>query len=278
MDVHPTAIIHDGARLGADVSVGPYCVVGPLVRLGDRCRLHAHVVIDGDTHIGHDTEIWPYASIGYIAQDKKLTPDSPMGALRIGAHNKIREYVTISPGTPKGTGVTKLGDHNMLLIGSHIGHDAELGSHIVMTNGSMTAGHTTIADRAILGAMVGVHQFCRVGRLVMLAAGAMCSKDAPPFAMVHGDRARIRGVNVIGMRRAGMSLADVAVVKRAYRLLFWRSEVISSRLEKVRATMGDHPLVNEILEFIEGTKRGVLMARGGRADLGDERDADPSRE
>ena len=278
MDVHPTAIIHDGARLGADVTVGPYCVIGPLVRLGDRCRLHAHVVIDGDTHIGHDTEIWPYASVGYVAQDKKLGPDSPMGSLRIGAHNKIREYVTINPGTPKGTGVTKIGDHNMLLIGAHIGHDAEFGSHIVMTNGSMAAGHTTIADRAILGAMVGVHQFCRVGKLVMLAAGAMVPKDAPPYAMVHGDRARIRGVNVIGMRRAGMSLDDVAVVTRAYRMLFWRSEIMPSRLEKVRSVWGDHPLVTEILDFMEGTKRGVLMARGGKTEAGDERDAGASRE
>ncbi len=276
MAVHPTAIIEDGAEIGEDVTIGPYSVIGPQVRIGSGCRLHAHVIVDGDTEIGPGCEIWPFASVGATPQDKKLQPDDEIGRLRIGAHNKIREYVTINPGTPKDRGVTTVGDHNMLLIGCHIGHDAKIGNHVVMTNGSMAAGHTEIADRAILGAMVGIHQFCRIGRLAMAGAGAMVPKDAPPFATVHGDRARIRGVNVIGMRRAGMSGDEIAMVKNAYRMLFWHTGVESERIERVRERFDNHPLVSEILNFMEDTKRGVLMARG-RADSGVEREqAHPS--
>ena len=262
MQVHPTAIVHEGAQLGTDVVIGPYCVVGPQVRLGDGCRLHAHVLISGDTHIGPRCEFWPFAHIGGIAQDKKLTAESPQGAIRIGSDNKFREYVTINPGTPNGVGTTTLGSNIMMLINSHIGHDVVVGDHVVMTNGAMAAGHTTIEAQAVLGALVGAHQFCRIGRLAMCAAGAMVAKDAPPFAMVQGDRARIRGVNVIGMRRAGFSPEDVGVVKRAFRTLFWRSDPIENRLARARETWGQHSLVAEILKFMEETKRGVLMARG----------------
>jgi len=180
--------------------------------------------------------------------------------------------VTISPGTPTGTGITTVGDHNMLLIGSHIGHDVTFGNSIVMTNGAMLAGHTCVEDRAILGALVGIHQFVRVGSLAMCGAGAMSAKDVPPYAMVHGDRARIRGVNVIGMRRAGISLEDVAIVKKAYRGLFWRTGLHRNRVEEVRRKLGNHPMVAKILSFMEGTQRGVLMARG-RTDLDEERNA-----
>ena len=262
MQVHETAVIHEQAKLGVGVEIGPYCVVGPRVRLGDGCRLHAHVVIDGDTEVGENTEIWPFASLGARPQDKKLRAHDKEGQLRIGRDNELREYVSISPGTRAGRGITTVGDHNMLLMGAHIGHDAEIGSHIVMTNGAMAAGHVKIADHAVLGAMVGVHQFCRVGKLAMAGAGSMLPKDAPPYSLVHGDRARVRGVNVIGMRRGGYADEDVAIVKRAYRMLFWRSVVLAERIETVNKLWGDHPLVQEILEFMGQTKRGVLMSRG----------------
>jgi UDP-N-acetylglucosamine acyltransferase len=273
MNVHPTAIVEDGARLGADVRIGPYCVIGRLVRLGDGCHLHAHVSIQGDTHLGPGNEIWPFASLGGIAQDRKVDRDAPSGTIRIGARNLVRENVTVHPGTPLGGGTTVIGDDNMLQIGAHLGHDTSIGNHVVMTGGAMVAGHTSIGDRAVLGAMVGVHQFCRIGRLAMLGAGSMVPKDAPPFAMVQGDRARIRGVNVIGMRRAGYSAEDVAVVKRTYRALFWRTDVLHARVEKVRASWGDHPLVAEILDFMSQTRRGVLMSRG-RTELAEERETE----
>lgn len=262
MQVHETAVIHQNAQLGAGVEIGPYCVIGPSVRVGAGCRLHGHVVLDGDTEIGEDCEIWPFASVGARPQDRKLSPDSPVGKLRIGSHNTLRENVTISPGTTADRGITTIGDHNMFLIGAHVGHDAHLGSHIIMTNGAMAAGHVEVEDNAVLGAMVGIHQYCRVGTLAMAGAGSMMPKDAPPFSLVHGDRARIRGVNVVGMRRAGYTDEDVAVVKRAFRVLFWRSAVMAARVERAAQLWGDHPLVRKILNFMEGTTRGVLMARG----------------
>jgi len=271
MEVHPTAIIADGAEIGAGTAIGPYCVIGPQVRLGERCRLHSHVVIEGDTQLGRECEVWPNAVLGTIAQYKEIDPGLQLGKLRIGDRNRIREAVTIHAGTIPGGGYTRLGNDNLLLATVHIGHDTTLGDKIVMSNGAMMAGHTVIQSQAVIGAMVGLHQFCRVGRLAMLGGGSMTPRDVPPFAMVQGDRAKIRGVNVIGMRRDGITQEEVSVVKRAYRMLFWRSTIMKDRHERARAEFGDHPLVREVLDFMSGTRRGVLMARG-RLDLDDDRD------
>lgn len=262
MQVHETAVVHEQARLGAGTEIGPYCVIGPNVVIGDDCRLHAHVVIQGDTTIGDRTEIWPFASLGARPQDKKLRGVAVEGKLDIGRDNQLREHVSISPGTPSGGGITRIGDNNMLLMGAHVGHDAQVGDNVVMTNGAMAAGHVIIEDHAVLGAMVGVHQFCRIGKLAMAGAGAMVPKDVPPYAMVHGDRARIRGVNVVGMRRAGYADADVVTVKRVYRQLFWRTATMAERIQRVTELWGDNELAQEILEFMRGSTRGVLTSRG----------------
>ena len=265
MGIHPTAVIAQGAKIGADVEIGPYCVVGPKARIGDRCRLQSHVVVEGDTWVGADCDVFPFAALGTRPQDKKVTGSTDHGKLRIGARNKIREHVTIHGGTEHGRGTTIVGDDNMLLVGSHVGHDASIGSRIVLTNGAMAAGHTTLGDKVILGAMVGIHQFARVGRLAMLGAGSMLSHDAPPFALVQGDRARLVGVNLVGLHRAGVSPDDAAVVKRAFRLLFWRHGRLAERIDAVRRDpVGPHPLVQELLEFVSLSRRGVCMPRGGR--------------
>lgn len=273
MGVHPTAIVAAGAELGADVEVGPYCVLGPRVRIGDRTRLQAHVVVDGDTWLGADNEVYPFAVLGTYPQDKKLKADDPGCLLRIGNHNKIREHVTIHGGTPFGGGQTTVGDHNMLLAGCHIGHDATVGSHIVFTNGAMAAGHTWIGDRAILGAMVGVHQFARIGELAMIGAGSMVSHDAPPFALLQGDRARLIGVNVVGLHRNSFDNAQKAVVKRTFRLLFWRTGSLHQKIEHVRKS----PLYREdacrrIVDFVAASKRGVCQPRASRQHAGDPAD------
>ncbi len=265
MDVHPTAVIAAGAELADDVVVGPHCFVGPRVRLAAGCVLHSHVVIDGDTHVGDDCQFWPHSVIGTSAQHR----DSDFeGRLRIGAHNRFRESVTVNVGSRAGRGITELGESNLLLAGAHVAHDASLGNHVTMTNSAMAAGHTSIADHAVIGAMVGLHQFARVGRLAMLGAGAMVPRDAPPYALVQGDRARIRGVNLVGMRRAGLDQDEVATIKRTYRLLFWRPEAFAARVARVRRELGGHPRVDEILAFLDGSRRGVLMARG-RSDPGE---------
>jgi UDP-N-acetylglucosamine acyltransferase len=263
--------VDDGAELGPGVQIGPYCVIGPRVTLGERCRLHSHVVVQGRTTVGADCELFPFVVLGTTPQDKKLSGDAG-GSLVIGHSNKLREHVTIQGGTPFGLGTTTVGDNNMLLVGAHIGHDATVGSNVVFTNGAAAAGHTLIQDNAVLGAMVGVHQFARVGRMAMIGAGAMVSRDAPPFALVQGDRARIVGVNLIGLKRQGWSAEDVAVTKRAFRQLFWRSDPLAARIETVRAHFGEHPAVREILAFMADSRRGVCRPRG-KLEVSAERDA-----
>ena len=264
MGIHPTAIVAPGAQIGDGVEIGPYCVIGPHVRLGAGSRLIAHVVIDGDTWVGEECEFYPFCSVGTTPQDKKLKATSDPARLRIGSRNKIREHVTIHGGTPFGGGTTTIGDHNMLLVGAHIGHDATVGSHVVFTNGAMAAGHTEIGDRSILGAMVGIHQFARVGKLVMVGAGAMVSHDAPPFAMIQGDRAKLVAVNKVGLHRNGYTPEQKALVKRVFRLLFWRAGTLHQRLEFVReSSLYNDPIGREIVEFVADSKRGICSPRSG---------------
>jgi UDP-N-acetylglucosamine acyltransferase len=274
--VHPTAHVADGAILGADVSIGPGCVVGPHTRIGDGTILHANVVVEGDTHVGPGCELFPFVVIGVRPQDKKLRTDAAalreqgwldsegqwLGKLRIGADNELREHVTLHGGTPFGCGRTTIGDRNMFLAGSHVGHDSTVGNDCVFTNGAMAAGHCTIHDRAILGAMAGVHQFARVGRYAMIGAGSMVSQDAPPFGLVQGDRARLIAVNLIGLKRSGFPPEDVAVIKRVFRKLFWRSGSLEDRIAQARAFADGHALGEEILQFVEASERGVCAPRG----------------
>lgn len=272
MGIHPTAIVAPGAELGEDVEVGPYCVIGPQVRLGARTRLVSHVVIDGDTWIGADCDLYPFTSIGCYPQDKKLKGGDPDGRLRIGDHNQVRENVTIHGGTVYGSGQTTIGNYNMLLIGAHVGHDATVGNHTIFTNGAMAAGHTIIDDRAILGAMVGIHQFAHIGRLAMIGAGAMVSHDAPPFATIQGDRAKLVAVNLIGMQRNGYNIEQKTIVKRVFRLLFWRAGPLHNRLDAVRkSVLHSDPLCREIVDFVAASERGVCSTRSGRPQQGTRR-------
>ena len=265
MGIHPTAIVADGAQLGEGIEIGPYCTVGPAVRLGARTKLVSHVVVDGDTWLGSDCEVFPFAAIGCNPQDKKLKVGEAGGKLRIGSHNRIREHVTIHGGTPFGGGTTAIGDHNMILVGAHIGHDATVGNNVVFTNGAMAAGHTWIGDRAILGAMVGIHQFARVGKMAMVGAGAMVSHDAPPFSIVQGDRAKLVAVNLVGLHRNGFTAEQKALVKRVFRLLFWRAGTLHQRLELLRASaLHKDPVCREIVDFVAASKRGVCSPRSGQ--------------
>jgi len=266
MAIHPTAIVEPGAQLGEGVEVGPWCIVGSQVRLGDRTRLHAHVVVEGDTWLGEDCEVFPFAVLGAYPQDKKLRQGEPGGMLRIGARNRIREHVTIHGGTSFGGGITRVGNDNMLLVGCHIGHDATVGDRTVFTNGAMAAGHTWIGDAAIIGAMVGIHQFARVGTMAMLGAGSKVSSDVPPCATVQGDRARLVGVNTVGLQRNAVSPGDAAAVKRAFRQLFWGEGPMADRIATLLATpLGTVTLVRQICEFVASSERGVCMPRNGRS-------------
>lgn len=289
--IHSSSVVAEGAEIGCDVTVGPGCVIGPHVRIGDRCMLHAQVVLQGATRLGDDCELFPGVVLGHRPQDKKLRLHAAdlirdgwmsedgdwLGPLHIGANNELREHVTMQGGTPHGRGRTVVGDDNMFLASSHIGHDCEVGSHVVFTNGAMAAGHCRVADRVVLGAMAGVHQYGRIGRYAMIGAGAMLSHDAPPFALVQGDRARLVAVNVIGLKRAGFTTTQASRIKRAYRLLFWRGGLLNERLAAARAAAAGDPHCEELFRFVESSQRGVCGPRG-RPLLGDEphaEDRDP---
>jgi len=201
--IHPTAIIAPGARLADDVAIGPYCVVGEHVSLGSGVSLLAHVVIEGRTTIGAGTRIFPFASIGFEPQDLKYRGEE--SSLEIGSNNTIREYVTMNPGTAGGGMVTRVGNNSLFMVGVHIAHDCQVGDGVVMANNATLAGHVVIEDHAILGGLSAVHQFCRIGRHAMVGGLSAVVRDVIPYGQATGDRARLSGVNIVGMQRSGFS-------------------------------------------------------------------------
>ena len=195
--IHPTAIIESGAQLGADVEIGAYAYVGAQVVLGDAVRLHHHAAVEGNTHIGEATEVFPFACIGGKTQDLKFKGGNP--GVRIGARNVFREYVTIHAATNDGD-MTRLGSDNVLLGACHIAHDCVLGSHIIMSNGGMVAGHVVIEDHVVVGGYGGIHQFCRIGAYAMLSATAKLVHDLPPYFIADGTPAKVRAINQVGVK------------------------------------------------------------------------------
>lgn len=253
--IDPTARVHPGAVLAADVRIGPFCVVGAQVRLGEGTRLISHVVIDGDTVIGRQNVFFPFASVGLDPQDLKYAGEPTR--LEIGDGNRVREGVTIHRGTAGGGGVTRIENECLLMAYSHVAHDCQLGSRVVVANGTALAGHVSVADQAVLGGLVGVHQFVRIGRHAFIGAGAMVAQDIPPFMMAVGDRARVIGVNTTGLERSGFSHEAISKIKSACRTLFLGHLKHQEAMEKVEAEAGFVPEVREVLEFMRSSERGV---------------------
>lgn len=253
--IHPTAIVHAGARIGADCVIGPYCVLGPDVVLGERNRLESHVIVEGRTSLGADNHLFSFAVIGSEPQDRRYEGQGT-GVL-VGEGNIIREYVTLSRATLPEKPFTRLGSGTMLMAGAHIGHDCQVGDGVTMANGVALAGHVQVAAQVVFGGLAGVHQFVRIGRLAMVAAGAMVSQDVPPFCLVQGDRARLRGLNRVGLRRAGLMASELGALKRVYRLLF-REALTREAARAQLLAQGEPPaLVQELLTFLQGSERGV---------------------
>ena len=254
--IDPKASVDPRAKLGSGVEIGPFAVIGPEVELGDDVVLGPHAVALGRTSIGARTRISPFACVGAEGQIKGST-EAP-GRLVIGQDNVIREHVTLNAGSAKGGGCTRVGDDNLLMIASHVGHDCEIGSHCIIANMVGLAGHVQVEDHAVLGAYTGVHQHCRIGESVMAAAKAGIAKDAPPYAIIAHDRARLVGVNTIGLTRRGFSKETQRQIKRAYHLLFHARLRYQAALERVREELSDVPEVARLLRFLDAPSgRGI---------------------
>jgi UDP-N-acetylglucosamine acyltransferase len=253
--IHPTAIISSRARLDANVTVGPYSIIGDHVAIHEDVEIAGHVVIEGPSEIGAGTRIYPFASIGQPPQDLKFKGEDTR--LVIGRRNVIREYVTMNRGTASGGSLTSVGDGNLFMAQSHIAHDCIVGSGNVFANFAALAGHVTVGDHASLGAYVGVHQFCRVGDHAFIGAISKVVKDALPYARTDGLEAKCYGANAIGLRRKEFSNETIRRIQQAFRLLLASSLNTAQALERIKAEMRGVPEIDYLINFIETSERGV---------------------
>ncbi len=258
--VHFGSVVEDGAQIGKDVEIGPFCFVGRNVVLGDDVKLHSHVVIAGDTQVGENTEIFPFASLGNIPQDLKF--DGEASSLTIGKNNIIREHVTMSPGTRGGGLVTTVGNNCLFMVGSHVAHDCVVKDNVILANNATLAGHVLVEEFAVLGGLSAVHQFVRIGRHAMVGGMSGVEQDVIPYGSVLGNRARLAGLNIVGLKRRGFSRAEIAILRKAYRLLFAEEGTISERLEDVTEMYTESQAVMDIVSFIrEESSRAICQPR-----------------
>jgi UDP-N-acetylglucosamine acyltransferase len=259
--IHPTAIVAPGAMLAEDVVIGPYCIVGEHVTLGAGVTLRSHAVVDGRTTIGDGTRIFPFAAIGLEPQDLKYRGED--SALVIGHNNTIREYVTMNPGTEGGGLVTRIGDNCLFMVGVHIAHDCRIANHVIMANNATLAGHVVIDDYAFLGGLCAVHQYVRIGKQAMIGGMSGVERDVIPYGQVMGDRARLCGLNIIGMQRRGLSREDIQELRNAYQFLFSSAGTLSDRvIETAERFRGIAP-VDDIIDFIRAdSSRAICQPKG----------------
>jgi len=241
MPIHPTAVVDKHAELDASVEVGPFAVIGPKVKIGRGTRVGAHAVIEGDTTIGQNNHIFQFAALGAIPQDQKYAGEATR--LIIGDHNQIREFATVHLGTAGGGGVTRVGNHCLLMANSHVAHDVQLGDACILANSTALAGHVAVEDRVIFGGLSAVHQFTRIGRLA--------------FISVQGDRAEVVGINTVGLTRAHFKDEQQARVKNAFKILYRSKLGFREAIAHVRAEHGGHEEIDHLVGFLENSERGI---------------------
>ncbi len=254
----PSARIEAGAAIGRDVSIGPYCTIGPHVTLGDGCRLLAHVNLTGHTTIGARTVVHPFASLGSPPQSFSYRGGPTK--LVVGADCDIRESVTMNTGTEDGGGVTEVGDHCFMMVGSHVGHDCKVGNHVVFANNAVLGGHAIIGNYVVFGGGVAVRQFVRIGDGAMIVGLSGIRADIIPWGLAQGPLADLVGLNVVGMRRRGLAKADIHRLRAAYQALFFGGGEFRARLDRVAAEYGDDAQVGKMVDFIRAGKRPLTMA------------------
>lgn len=253
--IHPTAIIHPGAKLADNVTVGAYTVVGEHVTVGPGTTIASHVVIEGWTEIGSDNTIFQFSSIGAAPQDLKYAGEETW--LKIGDRNRIREFTTLNRGTAEGGGVTTVGNDNLFMAYSHVAHDCIVNDHVILANGATLAGHVEVESTAILGGLAAVHQFCRIGCHTMISGGAMVTQDIPPYTVAQGDRAKTVGLNLVGLKRRGFTEETVRGIKKAYRIIFRSGMRLEEALDQVCAEIDMTPELDHFVSFIKDSQRGI---------------------
>jgi len=257
MQIHPSAIISSKAKIESSAIVGPYSIIGEKVSIGANTVIGAHCVIEGNTAIGNDCQIFTGAVIGSKPQDLKFKGEDVF--LEIGNNNIIREYCTLNPGTSQG-GKTSVGDNNLLMAYSHIAHDCRVGSGCVLANNSTLAGHVTIEDRAVVGGIVAIHQFVRVGMLSIIGGCSKVVQDIPPFSTCDGHPARVYGLNLIGLRRKGVSRESIKQIDQAFRLIFNSGLSAKHAIEKVEKELAGTEEINYLVNFIKSSERGLTRS------------------
>ena len=255
MNIHPTAIVHKGAKLADDVTVGPYSVIEEHVEIGKGAVIGSHCVLKGYTTIGENNHFFTGAVIGEIPQDLKYKGEKTF--LEIGNNNSFREYVTVNTGTAEGEGKTRIGNDVHIMAYTHIAHDCHVADNVIIANGGTLGGHVEIGEKATLGGLVGIHQFVRVGKLAMVSAFSKSVKDVIPFSLVGGNTTRVYGLNSIGLKRAGIAPEVQGNLKQAFHLLFKGSLSHQEALDEIRKRCGGSDEIREFLSFIESSKRGI---------------------
>src|SRR5579884_1073655 len=257
MPVHATAIVDPAARIAESADIGPFCIIGREVEIGDRTRLMAHVYVEGPARIGEDNLFYPYSTVGVAPQDLKYKGER--SETRIGNRNRIREFVTIHRGTEGGGMVTSIGDDNLVMAYVHIAHDVRVGSHTILSNAVTFAGHVVVEDWAVIEAFSGVHQFCRIGRHAFIGGYSVITQDVLPFSMTVTPReAQTFGVNKTGLKRRGYSAERIDELNKAFRLLTRAGLNTSQALERIRAEVAPSPELDELLAFIDSSQRGFI--------------------
>ncbi len=255
MKIHPTAIISPEAEISDDVEIGAYSIIGPDVHIGKQTVVGSHVVIETHTDIGERCRIYQFAAIGAAPQDLKYRGEKTR--VIIGNDNTIREFVTIHRATAADTGITVMGDHNLIMAYSHIAHNCILDNHIIMVNAANLAGHIHVEDYAIIGGLSGVHQFTRIGAHAMIGGASAVTRDVAPYLIVAGNHATTHGLNVVGLKRRGFQEETINAIKRAYTLVFRSSLLLKTAIERIQEEVEDIPEVRHFIEFIEKSERGL---------------------
>ncbi len=258
--IHPTAIVDSAAELAAGVRIGPYSIIDGPVTIGPDTEIGPHVIIRAHTTIGARCRIFQFATIGEIPQDLKFQGE--VSQLIIGDDNVIREYATLHRGTAGGGGVTRVGNGNLLMAYTHVAHDCLIGDGVIMSNAATLAGHILVEDRAIIGGLAAIHQFSRIGRHAFVGGASAVARDVPPYTMAYGNRAKLVGLNLVGLKRAGFADATIQALRQAFEELFLSAGTLKDGVARVRAELGHIPEIQHLLAFVESSERGLTQADG----------------